>query len=57
MPSSIEIVEPSKFILTTREMTSFYTDLMIMLHKIDMIVKNVHAENMLLKQKSEKPKS
>ena len=48
MPSSIEIIEPEELKFKAREIANLLNDLQAKLHKLDMIVKNTRAENMLL---------
>lgn len=50
MPSSIEIMEPQKLDLSMGEMTDILNDLLARLHKYDMLVRNIHAENIVLKK-------
>ncbi len=49
-PSSVEIFDPENLSLPSNVMNDFLNDLMARLHKSDMIVKNIHAENLLLKK-------
>jgi len=57
MPSSVEIIEPSKLQLESKDMTDILNDLLARLHKYDMIVRNMHAENIVLKRDiNNKPK-
>jgi len=48
MPSSIEIIEPDKIFFTTADFSNFFNDLQARLHNLDMLVKNLRAENELL---------
>ena len=48
MPSSIEILDPSKMITDSNRLTNFFNDLLGRLHKYDMLVKNLNAQNILL---------
>ncbi|MDD5331798.1 MAG: hypothetical protein PHE43_03175 [Candidatus Nanoarchaeia archaeon] len=50
MPSSIEIVEPLELKIDARNHTDLINDLLARLHQYDMVVKNLNAENKLLKQ-------
>lgn len=50
MPASIEILEPSKLSYEREEFSGFLNDLQARLHKLDLLVKNLHAENKILKQ-------
>jgi len=56
MPSSIEILSPEKFNLETSEVSGFLNDLMARLHRTDMLLKNIIAENKVLKIELEKKK-
>ena len=49
MPSSIEVVKPEHLIMTNLELSSFLNDLQARLHSVDMIVKQLKAENDFLK--------
>lgn len=51
MPSSIEILEPNEFKLSSRNVDDVMNDLLGNLHKFSMAVRNMHAENVLLKKK------
>ncbi|MDO8556160.1 MAG: hypothetical protein Q7R96_03235 [Nanoarchaeota archaeon] len=51
MPSSIEILTPERLELKEKDMSDFVNDLLAKLHQYDMILKNVHAENVMLKRK------
>ncbi len=51
LPSSIEIIEPSDFRLNSRQVDDVLNDLLEKLHKFSMAVRNMHAENVLLKKK------
>jgi hypothetical protein len=54
MPSSIEILEPEELIFGSIDFSGFLNDLLARLHEYDMVVKNLQAENMMLKKKQEK---
>jgi hypothetical protein len=49
MPSSIEVVKPEHLILTNPQLSNFLNDLQARLHNVDMIVKQLKAENDFLK--------
>ena len=49
MPSSIEVIKPEQLILTNNEISNFFNDLQARLHNVDMVVKQLNAENNLLK--------
>ncbi len=51
MPSSVEIIEPTKMNIETVTISDLLNDLLARLHKTDMMLKNAVAENQLLKQK------
>jgi len=48
MPSSIEIIEPESIKFSTYGLSNFFNDLQARLHNLDMIVKNLRAENEIL---------
>ena len=50
MPSSIEILEPDKLDLESMELGGFLNDLLARLHSYDMVVKNLKAENIIMKR-------
>ena len=50
MPSSIEIFEPEELVYERGEMTNFLNDLQAKLHKFDMLIKNLSAENKVIKK-------
>jgi len=54
MPSSIEIVEPSRLNVKTSEIANLFNDLLARLHQYDMIVKNLSAQNKLLQEEKKK---
>ena len=60
MPSSIEVVDPGSFNLKKDVMENLWNDLIAKLHQYDMLLKNMHAENKVMKRKlgetEEKPK-
>ena len=49
MPSSIEVIKPEQLILTNNELSNFFNDLQARLHNVDMVVKQLNAENNFLK--------
>mgnify|MGYP001585341470 CR=1 FL=1 len=49
MPSSIEIAKPESLGMTSRELSIFLNDLQARLHNVDMIVKQLKAENDFLR--------
>ncbi len=54
MPSSVEIISPSKLPLTSREVDDLLNDLAARLHRQDAILRNLEAENKLLKKDGKK---
>ncbi len=51
MPSSVEIISPESVACKQKELSDFVNDLIGRLHQYDMILKNIHAENVMLKRK------
>ena len=49
MPSSIEVAKPENLGMTNREISSFLNDLQARLHNVDMVVKQLKAENDFLR--------
>lgn len=49
MPSSLEVIKPEKLIMSNSEISNFLNDLQARLHNVDMIVKQLKAENDFLK--------
>ena len=45
MPSSIEVLKPEHLIMTNPEISNFLNDLQAKLHNVDMVVKQLKAEN------------
>ncbi|MBU2639573.1 MAG: hypothetical protein KKG75_02575 [Nanoarchaeota archaeon] len=54
LPSSIEIIEPERLDLDSHKIAEFMNDLLAKLHQHSMIIRNLHAENTLMKQQLEK---
>ena len=50
MPSSIEILKPEQLTFNNRDMIAFLNDLQAKLHNVDMITKQLNAENNFLKR-------
>jgi len=50
MPSSIEIYEPEELTYSCNEFTDFMNDLQARLHKFDSLIKNLSAENKVIKK-------
>lgn len=54
MPSSVEILAPEKVKdFRLKEMAELFNEMLGKLHKYDLILKNLHAENVLMKRKLE----
>lgn len=53
MPSSVEILSPDKLDFKSGEAADVINDLLARLHRYDMLVKNLSAENTILKKKME----
>ncbi len=49
MPSSLEVLKPEHLIMSNSEISNFLNDLQARLHNVDMIVKQLKAENDFLK--------
>lgn len=54
MPSSVDILEPSKMDLETVKIADLLNDLLAKIHKTDMMLKNAIAENRFLKDQLQK---
>ncbi|MEM4336953.1 MAG: hypothetical protein QXG86_03035 [Candidatus Woesearchaeota archaeon] len=50
MPSSVELIEPPNITFDAHSFSNFFNDLQARLHNLDMLVKNLTAENKLLNQ-------
>jgi len=50
MPASVEIVDPDVIHYDSHEFTGFINDLQGKLHEVDMIIKNLSAENQVIKK-------
>ena len=53
MPSSVEVLSPEKFQLTSDPINDMLNDLIGRLHQYDMLLKNLHAQNIMLKKQVE----
>ena len=51
MPSSVEILEPINMNMKCTNLSNLFNDLLAKLHRYDMVVKNMNAENVILKKK------
>ncbi len=49
MPASVEILEPDQIFYSSHEFTDFLNDLQEKLHRIEMLAKNLTAENQVIK--------
>ncbi len=56
MPSSIEFVEEEAVKISHKEAENIMNDLLARLHQYDMLLKNIHAQNIILKKELEKKK-
>lgn len=54
MPSSVEIISPENLTFESKKIEDLLNDLLARLHQESMIIRNLHAENILMKQKLEK---
>lgn len=50
MPSSVEVFAPDEVVYNTSDLTDFLNDLQARLHKFDMLIKNLSAENKVVKK-------
>lgn len=50
MPSSVEIIEPVKMNINSNEMDDLINDMLARLHNFTMFLKNLQAENTVLKR-------
>ena len=50
MPSSVEVIEPDYLRYRANDFSGLMNDLLAMLHKSDMMLKNLNAENKLFKE-------
>ncbi len=57
MPSSLEIIEPEELLMPHHAVSDVLNDLLARLHQYDMVLKNIHAENILLKKRIEGQKT
>ncbi len=53
MPSTLEILEPAGMDMDSEDLASLFNDLLAKLHKYDMLLKNFHAENVMMKEQLE----
>ena len=50
MPSVVEIIEPKEFRFDPKVLEDFLNDLLAKLHRNSMVIRNLHAENVLMKK-------
>jgi len=50
MPSSVEIIKPSNLNFDTNSLGNLLNDLLTRLHQVDMVIKNLKAENVVLEK-------
>jgi len=50
MPSVVEIIEPEEFRFDPKVLEDFLNDLLARLHRNSMVMRNLHAENVLMKK-------
>ncbi len=53
LPSSIEILEPDNIKMERKEVEDIMNDVLARLHQYNMVLQNIHAENVLLKKKDQ----
>lgn len=53
MPSNVEIIEPAGMEMDSNDIMDLLNDLLGRLHKYDMVLKNLHAQNMVMKHDME----
>ena len=53
MPSSLEIIDPEELAMPHHAISDVLNDLLARLHQYDMVLKNIHAENIMLKKRIE----
>src|SRR3989338_3036645 len=51
LPSNIEIIEPEEMNLDSHLLSQYINNLLAKLHQQSMIIRNMHAENLVMKQK------
>ncbi len=57
MPSSIDILEPSKLEMDAKDVNGFVNDLMARLHRYDMFLKNLKAHAGMMKKELDEMKN
>ena len=56
MPSSVEILEPDRFDMDAVKINNLLNDLLARLHQYDAVLKNMNAQNIVLKREMDKLK-
>lgn len=51
LPSNVEIIEPEEMNLDSHLLAEYMNDLLAKLHQQSMVIRNMHAENLVMKQK------
>lgn len=51
LPSNVEIIEPEEINLDSHLLAEYMNDLLAKLHQQSMVIRNMHAENLVMKQK------
>ncbi|MAG52484.1 MAG: hypothetical protein CMH62_00805 [Nanoarchaeota archaeon] len=51
LPSSVEILKPEKINMESHAFAEYMNDLLAKLHQHSMIIRNLHAENIAMKEK------
>ena len=54
MPSSVEIIEPDEFFIRSPEFAGLLNDLQAKIHRVDMVIKQLRAENDVIKKNTHK---
>lgn len=57
MPSSVEVLHPDSLKLSSPNLNNLINDLLARLHQYDMVLKNVHAQNLLMRKELDKKTS
>lgn len=51
LPSNIEIIDPEKIDIDSHLFAEYMNDLLAKLHQQSMVIRNLHAENLVMKEK------
>ena len=57
MPSSIELISPNKMDFENMDFNNFINDILSRIHQYDMVLKNMNAQNILMKRELDKKSS